>query len=143
MAETIRELILQDIEGVLESRYDNIYRGRTQLEYGDLPCADLLPGMESAERVYGEQRITLPISIYALQIIEDEDVGALAEVLLGQLISDIVGNKDNIGYISDMQYSSGGVDTWPEQNEQALSVQIDIEILYSTNIGDPYNQKTI
>lgn len=143
MTETIRELILQDLAGVLAARHDNVHQGRTQLEYSDLPCAVILPGMEEAERVYGEQRITMPVSIHAVQVVGDNEAGSLAETLLGELISDVVGGKESVSRADDIRYVSGGVETWPEQNEQALSVQIDIEVQYSTKLGDPYNQTNI
>lgn len=145
MADTIRELILQDIETLLATRHgaDNVYRGRTQFEYADLPCVSILPGLETAEKAYGEQRLTMPVSVHAVQVSGDNEPGVLAETILGNLIDDVIGGRSSISHISDIRYTGGGVETWPEQDEQALSVQIDIEIQYSTNIGDPYTQTNL
>jgi len=206
MSDTIRELILQDIICLagLGFGYNSVYRGRTQFEYQDLPCVTILPGKETAERIYGKQQIIMPVSIYAIQIIDNNELGALAETILGRLINNIVGYRSTFSTweasttyssgsyvvpttwndyyyevtnggdgdsgesepswpttagntvsdgdliwtcremvysnIDDIHYNGGGVETWPEQEEQALSVQIDIEIRYKTKIGDPYSQ---
>jgi hypothetical protein len=99
--------------------------------------------MESAERRYGEQQMTMLVSIYSLQVMGSYTSGELAEIVLGDLINTVIGGRDNISRIDDLRYTNGGVETWPDKMEQALSVQIDIEIQYSTNIGDPYTQTNL
>lgn len=145
MADTIRELILQDLASLLTSRHgaSNVYRGRTQFDYADLPCVTILPALETAERAYGEQQCTMPVTIHAVQVVGDNEPGVLAETILGNLINDIIGGRSSISRIEDIRYTGGGVETWPEQDEQAITVQIDVEIQYSTNIGDPYSQTSI
>lgn len=145
MSDTIRELILQDVAGLLESLYgaSSVHRGRTQFEYADLPCVTILPEAETAERVYGEQQLTMPVAIHAVQVVGNKEVGTLAEDTLGELISSVIGSRLSLSRIDDIYYTEGGVETWPEQEEQALSVQISIEVKYSTKIGDPYNQTNI
>jgi hypothetical protein len=152
MADTIRELILQDVQTQLEklSGYGDVRRDPDVLirdvSKGDdtaLPCMLMIPGKDAAEKAYGQQQLTMPVSIYAIQVIGDNVSGPLAEVILGELINNLIGGRGNISRIDDLQYVSGGVEDWPDQADQALSVQIDIEIQYSTNIGDPYSQTSI
>lgn len=146
MADTIRELIIQDLVTQLEtlSGYGDVRRDpETIIRDNIVPCILVLPGMESAERRYGEQQMTMLVSIYSLQVMGSYTSGELAEIVLGDLINTVIGGRDNISRIDDLRYTNGGVETWPDKMEQALSVQIDIEIQYSTNIGDPYTQTNL
>ena len=146
MADTIRELIIQDLVTQLEtlSGYGGVRRDpETIIRDSIVPCIMVLPGMETAERRYGEQHIIMPVSIYSLQVLGDYTSGELAEIVLGDLISTVIGGRDSIGRIDDLRYTSGGVEGWPDKMEQALSVQIDIEVQYSTHIGDPYTQTNL
>lgn len=144
MAATIREQIIEDIKTQLEtltsSGYGYAYRGRTWFAHSDLPAMALLPGIETAERMYGQQRCTMPVMVHAIQVSGDNEPSVLAEAILGDLIHCLIGGMDNIGNIDDIRYIGGGVEDWPSEDEQALVVQINLEVDYTTNLGDPYNQ---
>ena len=147
MADTIRESIIQDLVTQLEiltpSGYGYICRGRTYFEYADLPCISLLPGIESSSRSYGEQQSTMPVTVHAIQVVGDNDSSVLAETILGALIENIIGGRDNISNIDDIRYTGGGVENYPAVDEQAISVQMNLEVDYSFNLGDPYTQTTL
>lgn len=150
MADTIRELTLQDVVTQLENintanGYNtncgqNVARAQMEFLLESLPATMVLPGDETAEHAYGEQRLIMSLDIYALHKREDTDMAVLAEQMLGDLISCLVGGQDNISYIDSLAYTGGGVDDWPAPEDQALSVRASYEITYTTDIGDPYNQ---
>lgn len=147
MADTVRENIIQGLVDQMETLtsrgYGNVHRGRTYFEYEDLPCMAILPGVETAERFYGEQQLTMPVVIHAIQVIGDKNVSELAETMLGSLIDAVIGNSSNISSINDIYYVEGGIEDYPGEEDQALSVRISIEVSYNTNIGDPYNQTSL
>lgn len=139
---TIRELILQDLVTQLEtlSGYGSIHRGKTFFVYADLPCISLLPGVETSERRYGKQVGIWPVTVHAIQAQGDLNVSVLAETMLGDLISTVISGRGNINRIEDIAYTGGGVEDWPAEDEQALSVQANFEIQYKTILGDPESQ---
>lgn len=147
MSPTIREQIIRDVQTQLEtltaSGYGHAHRGKTYFAHSDLPALALLPGVETAERIYGEQRCTMPVTVHALQIVGDNNISELAETILGDLIQCLIGGRENIGNMDDIRYTGGGVEDWPAEDEQALSVQVSLEVDYCTNIGDPYTQTEI
>ena len=150
MTDTIRELTLQDIVTQLENintanGYNtncgqNVARAQMEFLLESLPATMVLPGDESAERAYGEQSLTMSLDIYALHKRDDTDIAVLAEQMLGDLISCLVGGQSNISYIDSLAYTGGGVDDWPAPEDQGLSVRASFEIEYTTVIGDPYSQ---
>jgi len=146
MADTIRELIIQDIVSQLETLigYGDVYRGRTYFVHDDLPAISVLPGVETGEsRHFGEQFLILPVAIHAVQVIGENEPSPLAEEVLGALVDNIIGGRSNIGHTNDIRYIGGGVEDYPAVEEQTISVHINIEIEYSINVGDPYNQTNI
>jgi hypothetical protein len=150
MADTIRELILQDIVSQLQtltiangyntSCGQSVARARMEIAIADLPAISIIPGEESAQKGYGEQLHTMPLEVHALHKRGDLDMSVLAEQMLGDLISCLVGGQDSISYIDSLAYTGGGVDEWPAPEDQALSVRASLEVEYTTVIGDPYTQ---
>jgi len=150
MADTIRELILQDVvaqlgnintaNGYNTNCGQNVARAQMEFPLDSLPGAAVIPGDESAEHAYGEQSLTMALDIHALHKRGDTDIAVLAEQMLGDLISCLVGGQSNISYIDSLAYTGGGVDDWPAPEDQALSARVSIEIEYTTVIGDPYSQ---
>ncbi len=143
MADTIRELIIQDIVAALESLsgYGEVYRGRTYFSPDELPAVSVLPGIESGEKQYGAQILTMPVQVHAVQVVGDNNPSELSETVLGDLIDVLIYGA--IDRINGMTYTGGGVEDYPDEDDQAVSVQISIEIEYSTVIGDPYNQTSM
>ncbi len=150
MADTIRELILQDIVTQLGSLNtangyntncgQNVLRGTTEIPLQDLPASVVLPGEESGAHEYGDQLLTMPLEIHGLHKRGDLNISVLGEQMLGDLISCLVGGQSNIGYIDRLHYSGGGIEEYPGPEDQALSVRASIEVEYTTLIGDPYTQ---
>lgn len=146
MSETIRELIIQDLVTQLEtlSGYGTVYRGRTYFVHDELPAISILPGVEVGEsRQFGEQLLTMPITIHAVQVLGENDASTLAEEVLGALIDNIIGGCGSISRVNDIRYMGGGVEEYPAAEDQTISVHIDLEVEYAINVGDPYNQTSI
>jgi len=144
MADTIREKVIQDIVTQLEtlSGY-TVFRGKSEITKQDipnLPIITVLPQVETSERQYGVQSNVMPVNIHAVKITGDTNPSVVGEKILGELISGVVGNSSNISNIEDIKYTGGGIDTYPTEDEQAVSVQCSIEVDYETVIGDPYSQ---
>ena len=78
-----------------------------------------------------------------MQVIGENEPSPLAEEVLGALVDNIIGGRSNIGHTNDIRYIGGGVEDYPAVEEQTISVHINIEIEYSINVGDPYNQTNI
>jgi len=150
MADTIRELIIQDVvaqlgtlttaNGYNTSCGQDVRRGETEVPLADLPASVVLPGEDSAEHEFGQQNCTMPVEIHALHKRGDLNISVLGEQMLGDLISCLVGGRDSIGYIDRLHYSGGGIEEYPGPEDQALSVRASIEVEYTTLIGDPYTQ---
>jgi len=150
MTDTIRELILRDVVTQLQkittaNGYNtdcgnNVARAKMEFPLAELPATSLIPGDESAQKEYGEQLHTMSLEAHALHKRGSLDISVLAEQILGDLITCLVGGQRNISRIDSLSYAGGGVEDWPGPEDQALSVRIGIEIGYTTVIGDPYNQ---
>lgn len=44
------------------------------------------------------------------------------------------------GYVDEISYSGGGVEDYPATKDEALIVTATFEVLYQTNLGNPYSQ---
>jgi hypothetical protein len=151
MADTIRELIIQDLVTQLESLtiangYNTsvgkiVQRGLIPVDMTQETAAVFIqPGVESAEREYGDQVLTMPVQIDAVHSLGSNNASVLGEQVLGDLITCVIGGKSNIGRIENLVYSSGGIEDYPTKEDQLLWVQMSLEITYITVIGDPYTQ---
>ena len=153
MADTIRELIIQDLVAQLETLtivngYNTsvgqiVQRGLIPLDMTQQAAAVFVqPGVESAEREYGDQVLTMPVQIDAVHSLGGDNASVLGEQVLGDLLSCLIGGRDNISRIESLVYSSGGIEDYPAKEDQLLWVQMSIEITYITVLGDPYSQPT-
>lgn len=151
MADTIRELIIQDLVTQLENLLlDNGYntdlgqivqRGLIPVDMTQKAAAVFVqPGVEGGVREYGVQTLTMPVQIDAVHSLAGENASVLGEQMLGDLISCVIGGRSNIGRIENMVYSSGGVEDYPTKEDQLLWAQMSIEVTYHIVIGDPYSQ---
>lgn len=142
--DTIREQIIQSLVEIIENhtggQYGTVYRGRTYFTPTELPAVSVLPGVESSERQYGEQFNTMPMVVHVAQVIGDYNSSVLAEVILGDMIESTIGQRSQVSKINDLRYTGGGAEDYPDADEQTQIVVLNLEIEYTTNIGDPYNQ---
>jgi len=130
--------------------YGTVYRGRTYFDYEEMPCITVLPGVETADKQYGEQFCTMPVTVHAVQVVSVGDGEDRAnqssergEIILGDLINKLIRGRDNIDRINNIRYTGGGIEDYPDVEEQTISVQVSLEVDYCTNLGDPYTQTSI
>ena len=150
MADTIRELIITDIKVKLEtirigSGYNtdigqNVGRGQTEFDLSALPAISLLPGIETASQVYGEQTCLMEVSVHALHSLGSTNASVLGEQMLGDMLACLIGERASITRINSIQYLDGGVEEYPTPEEQVVTARVRVEVEYTTNLGDPYNQ---
>ena len=76
------------------------------------------------------------VDIYCLIKIGDNNPSELGEAVLGELIKAVFSSTPS--NVDKMQYINGGVDDYAVQGKTVMQVGITIEIVYETNIGDPY-----
>jgi hypothetical protein len=156
MADTIRELILQDLAtqaatirtsgGYNTEVGANVFRGKMEFASpaSDLPAVSILPEPDQAEKRYGKQDCVMPINVHALQFYGSNDVSRLAEATLGDLISCLVGGRAayTSATVDEVVYTGGGAEEYPAGDEQVLHVRCSLEISYKTVLGDPYSQSS-
>jgi len=146
MADSIREQIIQDIVTQLGtlSGYGDVHRGLIYFESGDLPAIAVLPGVETAEKKYGEQFCVMPVAVHAIQVIgSGNNPSVVGEVALADLIDNLIGGRDNIDKVNNITYAGGGIEDYPDENEQAIVINVNIDVEYCTNLGDPFTQTSI
>lgn len=148
MADTLREKIIKHIVATLGD-YGTfvaipspvVSRGQQLFDpdVDPLPVIAVLPGVEEAERTrYGTTHCTMPVDISCLISLGDNNPSELGEAVLGELITAALSSLPSDA--EDMAYSSGGIESYPDQMGQAvLSVGITINVQYETDTGDPYN----
>lgn len=144
MADSIRELIIQDLVTELKTitRYDatSIVRGKIYFRTDELPGMSIFPGKEESVKQYGVQKNTMAVEISSAAISGDVNCSVLAEILQAEIQTAVIDGMNGNDYIDSCSYTGGGVDDWPDAGDQAITVTCTFEIVYSTDIGDPYNQ---
>jgi hypothetical protein len=150
MADTIRKLIVIAIK----QAFDNysftalsgatIAIGKTAFDESQesMPVISIIPNVEaSAATEYGALTNEFLITISAAAAIGDNDMGLLAEDIVGELIH-ATGTTDLSGIdIIEVRYSGGGVDQFPENFDMPyLVANIDLLVSYETINGNPYAQ---
>lgn len=151
MADTIRELIIQDlvtqlgnlntVNGYNTNVGQAVQRGLIPVDMTQQAAAVFVqPGVEAAEQEYGDQVLSMPVQIDAVHSLGGNNASVLGEQVLGDLITCLIGGRSNIGRIESMTYSSGGIEDYPTKEDQLLWVQMSIEITYVIVLGDPYSQ---
>lgn len=144
MADTIRRQIL-DALGVRAAQVRlpggtaalNICYARQTLAAAELPALVITPQEESAERRYGQDLITMPVSVSVAAVLGAFEPLTLAEAILGELRSVFPAPLE--GLAEDIRYAEGGVNEWPERQDQAIVVTAVFNIVYSTAANDPFN----
>ncbi len=111
---------------------------RQALSPGELPLINILPQPETAERSYGVDRMTFPVQIAVACLLGDYRPIELAEDLLAKMRSVLPAADPTLGGLAeDMRYTGGGVEDYPEDEDQALVVITQWEIVYETQGNDP------
>lgn len=151
--ESIRELIIQDIDTALAELTTangfncncgaNRERGRRSWEDADLPCMSIFPAVEAASRsAYGMDKMVMPVRVDMLDNYTSETASVKGEKMLADVKDAIRQARATLltGYISDIQYTGGGIEEYPELKTKTVGVTASFNITYETKLGDPYNQ---
>jgi hypothetical protein len=115
-----------------------VYWARQSLRPEELPAVVVTPGIESGERSYGVDRITMPVTISLACLLGDLIAVDLGELLLAELRQKIPLTDPTLGGLAqDLRYVQGGVDDYPDQDNQALVAAVTFEIDYETAVNNP------
>ena len=150
MSDTIREKIIADIVSTLNlyGSYSviaspTVVRGYETFDpdVHDLPIVAVVPRQENVERTeYGAYQCTMQVDVYCLVKLGSANPSELAEAVLGELL--LATFSATPSDASDMAYVNGGIDEYMDQTKTVLTVGITIEVVYETDIGDPYTLTT-
>jgi len=157
MADTIRESIIADLAALFDAfsfasvTSPDVYRGRQVFDPDTEtpPLITILPRPEENDNGYGDHKLTFSVDIICLERMAGQNPSELGEAILGEMIKCVFGYETagptKVGgmtntYADTVVYKSGGIDSYPDElGQQILHVGITVEINYTTNAGDPYN----
>lgn len=115
-----------------------VYWARQSLRPQELPAAVVNPQPEVGERCYGIDQLTMPVTISLACLLGEHNAVDLAESLLAEIRKQIPLDDPTLGGLAqDLRYVQGGVDDYPEEDEQALVVNATFEIDYETTANNP------
>jgi len=118
----------------------NVILCRRSLDPAELPCIVILPGMETAERLAsGYCYCTMRLGVESHAIFGAVSASVISENMLGDMLRALFGQSITT-LADDIQYESGGIDSYPESGEVAIGVKVNLNIKYNYLIGDPYSQ---
>jgi len=116
----------------------SIYWARRQLKPTELPALVITPGIETAERDYGNDILAMPVTISVAVLLGAHNALDLGEMLLAELRTVVPGADPTFnGLATDTVYTEGGVEDYPENQEQALVVNATFTITYETSANQP------
>ena len=115
-----------------------VHWARQSLRPQELPAAVVNPQPETGERSYGIDRLTMPVTISLACLLGEYNAVDLSEHLLAELRKQVPLEDPTLGGLAhDLRYVQGGVDDYPEEDDQALVVNATFEIDYETTINNP------
>lgn len=153
MADTIRQSLISAIASGLGSiRTANGYQtnigktvviATTRIDRADLPAITVWPNPETAIKMSGKYKNTMPVRVVALSLIgPNDEASEVAEKMLGDLKSRIESQTSDIsgGYADHVEYYSGGPENYPEPGETIVNCGVVYNFIYRSKIGNPYSQ---
>ena len=115
-----------------------VYWARQSLSSQELPAAVVNPQPETGERSYGIDHLTMPVTISLACLLGEYNAVDLSEFLLAELRRQVPLDDPSLGGLAqDLRYVQGGVDDYPEEDEQTLVVNATFEIDYETTANNP------
>ena len=161
MADTIREIIIQDImarlvEITVDGGYNTdigarVYRVRKMVDPEELPACVVWPQPETAENGYGQLKCKMQMRVEGIADFGTTNASVVAEKILGDLkkcllarenetVSPSTGWSRSPDYIDSIIYTGGGTDEYPEEGALSVGTYATFEITYYTKAEDPYTQ---
>ena len=153
MADTIRQLIITAIStglkqilvsnGYVTNIGQTVEVAKTKIDKSDIPACTVWPSSETAVKMSGKNKCTMPVRIEALSVIgPSENASQVAEKMLGDLKTRIESQTSDIsgGYCDHVEYYQGGPDTYPEPGDTIVNCSVTYNFIYRAKIGNPYSQ---
>ncbi|MCK4620721.1 MAG: hypothetical protein KAT62_00760 [Desulfuromonadales bacterium] len=111
---------------------------RQSLHPTELPAAVVNPHPEDADRTYGVDQLTMPVTISLACLLGEHNAVDLSESLLAEIRKRVPLDDPTLGGLAqDLRYVQGGTDDYPTEDDQALVVNATFEIDYETTINNP------
>ena len=115
-----------------------VFWARRQLLPEELPAAVVTPELETGERTTGVDQLTMAVTVSLVCLIGEHNAVDLSEYLLAELRRQIPLDDTTLdGLAQDIRYVEGGVNDYPDKDEQGLSVFAAFEIEYETESNNP------
>ena len=116
-----------------------VYLAQQSLSPPDLPAIIITPGIEEAERRYGEDLLTMPVTVSATAPLYGHPVVYATEELLALIRETVPGAMSaGITTLEDIRYTRGGVEEWPEPGGQTATVFAEFAVIYTTSANSSY-----
>jgi len=130
--------ILVMLPGGREADPDVLW-ARSRLKPEELPAIVVTPEPDTpGDEAYGADLLTIPITISAACLLGKNHPVDLGEFILAQMRKAIPGNDTTIGGLAEtIRYAGGGVEEYPDRNDQAMVVVVTFEIDYETATNNP------
>jgi hypothetical protein len=120
-----------------DEKEPQILWGRRSIRPEELPAVVITPQPESATKSYGADEITMPVTVAMVCLLGEHNPLDLGEYLLAQMREYVAADSTMGDLAGDTRYMEGGIDEYPESNDQALVVSTTWEIDYTTLRNNP------
>ena len=129
-----------------------VYRARKFFDpaTGEVPAVSVFPQPDEPgnEESYDVDSLIMPIEVHVLALFGDRNPSELGELMLAELRYALGGCDPSraalfnvLGELIDsIRFVGGGIEDYPDEDDQALVVRGVFNIEYSTVAGDPYHK---
>jgi len=116
----------------------SVFWARRGLSPSELPAIVVNPEVESGDRTFGEDQLTMPVTFSMACLLGNNNAVDLGEFLLAEMRRQIPDTDTTLGDLAKtIRYVQGGSDDYPERDDQALVVSATFEIDYETVKNNP------
>lgn len=117
----------------------NVYWARQSLKpETEVPAVVITPDVEEGDRSFAEDLLTMPVIVDLVCLLGNHNAVDLSEYLLAEMRKGIPLDDPTFnGLAINTRYVGGGVEDYPEEDDQALVVKARFEIKYETIANKP------
>jgi hypothetical protein len=150
--DTIRELNIKDFiaraavmtvaHGYATAIGSKVLRARKTVDPSELPATVIIPGMETAEYLYGKLQCKMSLRVEGIAAFGTEEPSVISERILGDLKKCFLASSwsRSPDYIDSIIYTGGGTSDYPDESQMTVGAFATFEVGYTTNINDPSSQ---
>lgn len=135
MTDTVREQVVAAFASRMDAQ-------RAQQTFDDLPARSLWDSSDGEiERTpYGQVAVTMTVTVETLHKAERDPAGwsAQGNAVLGDLIAQATGSDRTLGGLCDNIAYAGGTIYYPDDGSDVLGVDINCEIRFRFDLGNPF-----